>query len=256
MITSGLGKVVVGFCYAQSTVTPQWRKSYTAVLMRDAVQRRRVVGELAHEVSGAHIPSARCQIVAEFLAHPAKPEWLWLVDTDASFDDDVLERLIGSADRVSRPIMGALAFGVRPMKDDDGHEMFNGVGACPLELFPTIYVYDGDATGCVYAYPRDQVVPCHATGAHCLLIHRSVLADRRWTEDGHPLPWFRMAVRAGKEVSEDQFFCMKAGSFGYPVHVDTSIKTGHVKTFIADEDLFFAQVAATGRGERVDCLPG
>lgn len=81
----------------------------------------------------------------------------------------------------------------------------------------------------------------NATGAHCLLIHRSVLADSRWADDKHPLPWFRVGVRNSEEVSEDQFFCIKAQSLGYPIWVDTAAKTGHVKTFIADEQLYLAQ---------------
>ena len=239
--TPDKNKVAVGYCYAQSTITPQWHRSYTFVLMRDAAQRRRIVGEFAHEVSGTHIPTARSQIVREFLKHPDRPDWLWIVDTDATFDDDTLDRLIASADPKLRPIMGALAFGVRLAKGPDGRVAYNGVGAAALELFPTIYVYDDNATVCVANYPPDQIVQCHATGAHCLLIHRSVLADERWLTDGHPLPWFRTAVANGEEVSEDQFFCMKAGSLGYPIHVDTAIKTGHVKTFIADESLYLAQ---------------
>lgn len=234
------GKVAVGYCFAQSTITPQWQRSYTRVLMRDAATKRRIIGEFAHEASGAHVPSARSSIVAEFLAHPARPDWLWIVDTDATFADDTLERLLAAADPKERPIVGALAFGVRIAKDDMGREIVNGVGACGLELFPTIYIYDEAGTSqTVYAYPRNQIVQCHATGAHCLLVHRSVLVDERW-QDGHPLPYFRTAVADGQEVSEDRFFCMKAGSMGYPVHVDTSIKTGHVKTFVADEDMYLA----------------
>lgn len=236
------GKVAVGYCYGQSTITPQWQQSYNMVLMRDAARNRRIVGQFAHEVSGVHIPHARSQIVEQFLAHPAKPEWLWIIDTDATFADDALERLIASADPKDRPIMGALAFGVRLAKDDRGRVPYNAVGAAPIELFPTIFVYGEKETICFANYPRDQIVKCNATGAHCLLIHRDVLADERWTADGHPLPWFRTAIANGEEVSEDQFFCLKAQSLGYPIHVDTSVKTGHVKTFIADEDMYLAGV--------------
>ena len=233
-------KVAVGYCYGQSTITPQWQQAYTMVLMRDAATHRRIVGQFAHEVSGTHIPTARSQIVREFLNHPAKPDWLWMIDTDATFADDILERLIASADPEKRPIVGALAFGVRLVKNTEGRVDYNTVGAAPIELFPTIYVYKDNETVCVANYPRDQVVQCHATGAHCLLIHRTVLSNPRWVQDGHPLPYFRVAVANGEEVSEDQFFCMKAGSLGYPVHVDTAAKTGHVKTFIADESMYLA----------------
>jgi hypothetical protein len=235
------GKVIVGYCYAQTTTTPQWQRSYSMVLLRDATKTRRIIGEFAHEVSGPHLPTAKCDIVRQFLAHPDKPDWLWMVDTDATFAPDTLDRLLASADPVTRPIVGALAFGVRPAKDAKGHDIRNGVGATPLELFPTIYVYGENGVGMIVDYPQNELVQCHATGGHCILLHRDMLADPRWLADEHPQPWFRMAHRGAGEVSEDQFFCMKAGSLGYPVYVDTSIKTGHVKTFIADEDLYLAQ---------------
>lgn len=236
---AGNGKVATAFCFGGMSQTPQWRAAYTRVLLRDAGTKRRIVGEFAHEVSGVHIPTARCDNVRKFLAHPAKPEWLWMVDTDATFADDVLERLIASAHPTDRPIVGALAFGVSIAQTADGVPMINEVGALVPELRPTIYTYNPDgSTTVILNYPRDQLVQCHATGAHCLLVHRNVLEDERWTADGHPLPWFRTAVMNGDEVSEDHFFCLTAGTFGYPVWVDTAIKTGHVKTWIADETWF------------------
>lgn len=236
---SGNGKVAVAFCYGGSSQTPQWRQCYTAALLRDAGGKRRIVGEFAHEVSGVHIPTARCDNVRKFLAHPAKPEWLWMIDTDATFADDTLERMIASADPNSRPILGALAFGVGIAETPDGVPMVNETGAFVPQLFPTIYTVNADSTVTrIDNYPRDQIVQCHATGAHCLLVHRTVLEDARWLDDQHPLPWFRTAVAGGDEVSEDHFFCWKAGRLGYPIHVDTAIKTGHVKTWIADETWF------------------
>lgn len=240
-MSQGNGKVAVGFCYGQSTFTPQFAASYRMVLARDAATKHRVVHEFGHEASGVHVPTARCNIVRSFLTAPSKPEWLWMIDTDATFGDDILERLLESADAKTRPIVGALAFGVRVAKDEAGNDLRNSVGASPLELFPTLYVWDAEGVSCINMYPPDQMVQVNATGAHCLLIHRSVLADSRWADDKHPLPWFRVGVRNSEEVSEDQFFCIKAQSLGYPVWVDTAAKTGHVKTFIADEQLYLAQ---------------
>jgi hypothetical protein len=227
------GKVAVGFCYAQTTQTPQWRFCYQQVLTRDAYTSRRVVCEFGREASGVHVPDARSKIVAAFLAHPARPDWLWIVDTDATFPDDTLERLIASADPKVRPIVGALAFGVKPRFGDWSNRCL----AAPLQGLPTLFTFDGANTNRIDNYPPDQLVQVHATGAHCLLVHRSVLADKRWI-DGHPSPWFRTAVRNGEVVAEDNFFCTKAGSLGFPIYVDTAIKTGHVKSFIADEDWF------------------
>lgn len=213
------------------------------VMMRDAATSRHIVGEFDQE-SSANISSARCQIVRDFLAHPAKPEWLWMIDSDMTFGHDILDRLLATADPTERPIVGGLCFGVRPVKFN-GVEQFNDCLATPLELFPTIYTLNESGQMQHWnSYPRDTVVQVHSTGAACLLVHRSVFADERWTQDGHPLPWFRESVLNGKVCSEDHFFCIKAGSLGYPLHLDTAAKTGHVKTFIADEDLFLAQRAA------------
>lgn len=231
------GSVAVGFCYGQKSQEPQWTYSYRMMLMRDRdAGQRRIVAEFGHESSGVHIPTARCSIVRQFLAHHAKPEWLLLVDTDATFAPDLIDQLLASAHPNHRPIVGGLAFGVAPGRDEAGNDSFNAIGGTDFQLFPTLYLLDDEGrTQRLFNYPRDQLVQVAATGCHCLLIHRSVLADERW-EDGHPLPWFRTAVSDGEEVSEDVFFCWKAGSLGYPIFVDTSVKTGHVKTFVADED--------------------
>lgn len=231
--------VCVGF--VRAGVEPLWAKSYRHVLVADAAGPRRIVGELERETSGAHVPSGRSKIVRDFLAHPAKPDWLWFVDTDATFAPDVLERLVAAADPKVRPIVGALAFGVRVATDDDGNDLFDDVGASPLRLFPTIYFFGEHGTQCLEDYPPDQLVRVHGTGAHCLLIHRSVLADERWFDDPCPLPWFQMRWAAGEEVSEDTFFCVRAGAMGYPIHVHTGIRTGHVKQFVASETAYILQ---------------
>ncbi len=246
------GTVAVGYCYAQGTFTPQFARSYRMLLARELAAGRIVV-EFPHETSGVHIPKARCDIVRSFLDHPTRPEWLLMVDSDATFSDDLLDRLLASAHPKHRPMIGALAFGVAPGKGADGEHTFNDVGGTNFELFPTLYVFDDEARpNMMFNYPREQLVHVHATGAHCMLIHRSVLANPGWLEDGHPLPWYRTAISNGNEVSEDQFFCWKAGSLGYPIFVDTSIKTGHVKTFVADEDEYDRR---RGAATRVAAVP-
>jgi hypothetical protein len=158
-----------------------------------------------------------------------------MLDSDMTFGDQILDRLLISANPESKPIMGGLCFGVRPKKVN-GVEQFNEVGASRLEAFPTLYKPTEDgATRPWFDYPQDKVVRVFSTGAACLLLHRDMLADRRWLADGHPLPWFREDVVNGRVMSEDQFFCIRAGSLGFPVHVDTGARTGHVKPMIVDE---------------------
>jgi len=250
------GKVIVGFIHPAASIAPQFSRSKDHVLVRDAHTSKRIIGQIDHE-SSANISGARCDVVRIFLGHPASPEWLWMVDTDMTFGDGILERLLATADRNLRPIVGGLCFGVRPVKVD-GKERFNECLATELELFPTVYSLDESGMMLHHAgYPLDSVVQVHSTGAACLLVHRSVLADPRWLTpmpngEPHPLPWFRESVLHGRLCSEDHFFCITAGSFGYPIHLDTAAKTGHVKTFIADEDLYLAQQAVRHRLAEVE----
>jgi hypothetical protein len=233
-------KVVVAFCHPADRIAPQFRRSLTAVQVRDAVRSRRIVDELDHE-SSANISAARNGIVEAFLGHGLKPEWLWMLDADMTFADNILDRLLETANPSERPIVGGLCFSVRPRKMN-GREYMNPVGATALELFPTIYRFRDGRLHQFYAYRPGEVERVDSTGAACLLVHRRVFEDRRW-QDGHPFPWFRESVLEGMPCSEDQFFCLKAGSLGYPIFVDTRARTGHVKTFIADEDAYLAQRA-------------
>jgi hypothetical protein len=223
------------------------------LLMRDAATKRRVVAELDKE-SSANISGARCSVVRDFLAHPAQPEWLWMVDSDMTFADDLLERLLATADAEKRPIVGGLCFGVRPMKIN-GADYFNAELSSHYKPFPTIYTLDESQKMRHWqTYPENAVIPVHSTGAACLLVHRSVLADPRWTEDGHPLPWFRETVLGGEVCSEDHFFCLRAGKFGFPVHIDTAAKTGHVKTFVVDEEMYMHARVVPPADERVTVI--
>ncbi len=106
-------------------------------------------------------------------------------------------------------------------------------------------------------YPQDQVVQVVGTGAACLLIHRRVLEtmrDARWSDSDvaawkvqngdapfpyplgtlkYPPPWpfFQETVTGpnwGDSMSEDLTFCLRAAQCGFPTHVDTRAKTGHV----------------------------
>lgn len=240
------GKVVVGFCHGDR-IHPQWRRSLTQVILRDANTAKRIIGEIDMSSSGAHVATGRCKIVRGFLAIQGRPEWLWMVDTDATFAPEILDQLLAAAHPVERPIVGGLAFGVKPETDERGDTVLNAVGASRIEVYPTLYVLDeaSGRTAQMRDYPRDSVVEVDGTGCHCLLIHRSVFEHEIW-DTSHPLPWFRSStVLNGGEVSEDLFFCLNARAAGFTIVVNTAAKTGHVKELVVDESLYLAQ-----RGER------
>jgi hypothetical protein len=208
--------------------------------------------------SGANIVTARNRIVRAFLDDfPTKPEWLWFIDADMTFQSDILDTLLESADAAERPIMGGLCFAL--MKGE------------AQEIVPTLYGFTSETMPKMVrynAYPVDQLVQVVGTGAACLLVHRRVfetIRDARWGQEdadkyaeqsgGQPFPYPLGALKFpppwpffaetvtgqnwGDSMSEDLTFCLRAAQCGFPIHVDTRAKTGHVKPIVIDEEAFF-----------------
>lgn len=194
-----------------------------------------LVGALPH-VSGPRIAAGRNHMVEAFLNTPA--DWLFMVDDDMTFDRDVLERFLKVADPDTRPIVGGLAFAT----GRDG-------------IFPTLFKLDPTINGPTRfdAWPLDELVEVDGTGAACLFIHRSVFEKMA---EVHPKPWqwFQETTLGEQSVGEDMTFCLRARALGIPIFVDTSIKFGHVKPRIINEDEYFRwvdthRIVVTGTGK-------
>jgi GT2 family glycosyltransferase len=187
----------------------------------------------AASIAGAgQLPKARNEICRVFLDQHPGADWLFSVDSDMGFDQDILERLLASADPVERPVMGGLCFGVRTA----------GVGAAQAvrsHLFPTIYRWaDSDGNygfDPVYDYPRDSICEVAGTGAACILIHRSVLEKIR-DIDGER--WFDVEPYRDGWFSEDLSFCRRVRKHGFKVHVNTGARTSHKKSWWIDEQFY------------------
>jgi GT2 family glycosyltransferase len=205
---------VIGYCRGQ-LVHGAFSESLLAVAMEGKTPLDAVI---ALEW-GPNISTARNKIAADFLTRPAP--WLLMCDTDMVFGGDTLDRLIAAADPVERPIVGGLCY-----------SPFAGGGP-----YPTMYelVEKGPRRiGFVRpeTVPEDQLVRVSATGTGFLLIHRSVLEKVRDTSGDEAAPWFR-EMPVGEPMAlmgEDMTFCLRAGAAGFPVHVHTGIKIGHMKT--------------------------
>jgi hypothetical protein len=90
-------------------------------------------------------------------------------------------------------------------------------------------------------YPINALTQCAATGAACILIHRSVLENIR---DEHGPVWFnRIAGADGKLLGEDVSFCVRAGAMDVPVHIHTGVRTTHLKNEWLGEDDFWQHSA-------------
>lgn len=221
-------KAVVAYVHPVE-VTASFHHSLLGLVLRDMTGPRRI-GDVHAENSSANITNARNRLVRRFLATPH--QWLWMIDADMAFQPDTLDRLMDSAHDRSHPIVGALCYGVH-------------AGA----LFPTLYRFreeDGRVLSERYdTFPDDRLFQVHATGAACLLVHRSVLEAVEAAPDADPVyPWFQETSLNGQPVGEDVTFCLRAGKAGFPVWVDTRIRVGHQKAYVIDHAMYLQQKGA------------
>jgi hypothetical protein len=196
-------------------------------------------GGFVSQSSSANISAGRNELCKKFLDYSTAP-WLLMLDTDMTFDADLVERLLEHADPDKAPIVGGLCFSM----DED------------RSLFPTLY----DLAGTVerpefvryHEFPPESMFQVAATGAACLLIHRSALERiRDYVDPDHPerrgfseaFQWFQESEFFDRRMGEDITFCLRAGRCGIPVHVNTAVKLGHIKQFALTFDRYVAQRA-------------
>lgn len=213
------GGIIIGYLSGGDTRI-EFTRSIGAVTAHSIGKGLPLIGALPH-VSGPRIAAGRNHLVESFLETPG--EWLFMVDDDMSFDGDVLERFLAVADPEKAPIVGGLAFAT----GRDG-------------IFPTIFRVHPEAKvpTRIDAWPLGGVIEVDASGAACLFIHRSVF-EKMAGEYPKPWQWFQETTLNGNAVGEDMTFCLRARALGFPIYVDTSIKFGHVKSRIIDEDEYF-----------------
>jgi hypothetical protein len=243
------GGVFIAYAHPEQ-IDAEFHGSLMDLIWADAVGKRRIVGHGGYirMSSGPRIAATRNKLVKQFLGRPESAEWLWMVDADMTFTPDIVDRLLASADKNERPIVGGLCF---------------AGGRGPF-AYPTLYRFAKDIHGAplcmrIEDYPRDALLRVDATGAACLLVHRSVFQAILANRPNTAFPWFAEAelpnpAGEAREIGEDITFCMRAAEAGFPVYVDTSIRVGHRKMFVLDEyeyDEIQADVANRGR-EAVD----
>ncbi len=191
---------------------------------------------IANRNSG-NVAIARNHICKVFLEQTTA-DWLWFIDTDQTFDPDILERMVASADPVERPILSALIMAERDKQYPISPACIGFDDATP----PNPCTYDG--------IPAVQHWPVGATGSGCVLIHRSVLAALWAQYKDHPFPFFEYArwertMPDGSIVpgvlGEDYTFALRAAHLGFSCWVDTTIEAGHVKARTLTSADFYAQ---------------
>lgn len=217
-------------------VSYSWHASLMALVAYDVAHSGRVLeaGWYATKYGTGGIVQARNDTVGRFVAD-GSADWLMWVDTDMGFAPDSVDRLFAAADPVERPVVGGLCFMSREVGPD-------GAGGHLVQPLPTIFDWvttDEGATGfqARHEYPRGELVRCAATGSAFVLVHRS--AFERVADEFGPAwysPVFNESMQA--TISEDLSFCTRLGALDIPVHVDTGVKTTHLKHVWLDERLF------------------
>ena len=232
-------KVVVSYLYP-GPLQGEFMESMIHLLMYDTALHQRIVdggGGFMASKAGANLSGPRNDLVKRFLEY-GKADWLWMVDSDMIFRPDIVERLLEYADPDKAPIVGGLCFG------------FDGEG----EIQPTLFGLDRDAAGVVqvvryHVWEPDAMMQIAATGAACLMLHRTALERiRDYEPPGKPgqvgfnpaYPWFQETEIEGRPVGEDITFCWRAGMCEIPVYVNTAVQLGHVKQRTLTMETYFA----------------
>lgn len=240
-----IDKVIFGYLHPGAE-SHCFSASVREMMFYDAAHGQHVVshpfGVAPKETGAAHIHAGRNELARMTLAQ-SEADWLAMVDADMGFAPDLIESLLASADPVDAPVVGGLAFA---QKSDGPAPLY----ARRYRCCPTLYwMYEtDDEVGFVpmFDYPRDQIVDVDATGAACVLIHRSVL-QRIFDEYGPR--WFDpidvpKGPQGRTQFGEDLSFSLRAKACGARIVVDTSIKTTHDKGAVFyDEETYDLQQA-------------
>lgn len=233
-------KVVIGYL-SPGNVHSGFMESVLDLLVYDVAFNQRIVnggGRLATQ-AGANLSGPRNSLVRRFLEY-GKADWLWMVDTDMTFLPDTVERLLEHADPEKAPIVGGLCFG------------FDDKGEIQPVLFGLVGEQDNPQVIRYHEWPPNAMFQVAATGAACLLIHKSVFERIRDVQvpsrKGRPgfndaFPWFQETEHDGGPVSEDITFCWRAYQSEIPVFVNTAVQLGHIKTRELTMDAYLAQRA-------------
>lgn len=165
---------------------------------------------------GSQLVQQRNDIVQRFLDETSLG-WLFLLDSDMTFAPDALDALLAAAHVTERPVVGGITVSWDPPT---------------RRIFPTMYRRDDDGVlRPVLGWVPGGLLPVDATGAACLLIHRSVLEALRDAPNSLEFPWFDLG-RNGEYggTGEDLEFCRRVRALDIPIHVHTGVPFGHLKT--------------------------
>lgn len=203
-------------------LTHQFHTALTDLILHDMANNRHVVESRTRNDHGC-ISMSRNAGTQWFLNH-SKADWqLWL-DSDEDFPPDTLDILMELADPDTTPVIGGLY--ISPLPEGLRPLMWRRNLAAPhgnsqLDIFSDVEVRRMIDAGVRH-------VDVDATGAGCLLVHRSVL-EEMIQHYNPPAVWFCEEPVNGVMEGEDFGFCRRVRELGHRVVVDLGVDVGHYK---------------------------
>lgn len=222
----GDGQVQIAYLHAHH-VSHSWHESMMRLAAYDSANECRIVstgGPFMIRCDAGGLVESRNLAVQRYLDE-TDHEWLFLIDTDMGFAADTVDRLVEAADPAERPVVGGLCFALREVR-------YDGLGGRRVMPVPTLFNIARTPAGHIgfstrWEFPDNTLVQVAATGAACLLVHRTAVEKLRAEHGDH---WFdQVRYQDGRLLSEDLSFCYRLGAAGLPVFVHTGVKTTHHK---------------------------
>lgn len=239
--------VLLGYLHPND-VTASFHKSLLDLIGYDLSGPRRLHTWAMVKCGASGIPEGRNDLCRKLLESDC--QWLFMLDADMGFEPFTLDALLSFADPKERPIVGGLAFAQR----EAGPDGMNGFRCFPRPtLLDWIRHDDGiwRFTGRAH-YPVNSLVHVGATGAACLLIHRSVVEQ---VKEKFGETWFdQRDDGSGTKMGEDISFFTLTRELDIPLHVHTGIRTTHYKHLWLGEGDFWTSFIPPPATEAVDVI--
>jgi hypothetical protein len=164
--------------------------------------------------SGSLIDDNRNQLVQRFLLSTPS-EWLMMLDTDLSFDYDIIDKLLEMAAVTDAKICAGW-YNMRIWHQNE------------IKPLPTVYHSIDDEKSKIHIWSENDPVyiQADAVAAGMLLIHRSVLEAMRPVVDPY---YFKFDHKSRATITEDIHFCKNTKLLGYPIYVHKEVRALHYK---------------------------
>lgn len=156
------------------------------------------------------------------IARASECEYIFFLDSDMTFQGDVLKRLLEDAEQKNLDIVSGLCFTRRqPIRTAIFKKCEYSTDA-DGQLFPDAVNYND--------YPKDSLFPVEACGMACCLIRMSCVDD--------VLNHFGLPFSPAQGWGEDLSFCIRARELGHQPYCDSRVKIGHIGKMVVTEEMF------------------